>query len=72
MLLTNPNFLSIFSTYMSEFAISEFAFFADDFTQISTERAFIHPKDSEEEIIEVLPRYPFNFKLYMETESLVT
>lgn len=70
-LLTNTNLLSIFAMYINEFQIQEFAFFADDFTQILTEKAFIHPKESEGEVIEVVPRYPFNFKLYVETESQV-
>jgi hypothetical protein len=71
MLLTNANLLSIFSNFMTEFNIQEFGFFADDFTNITVEKAFVHPKESEQEIIEVLPRYPFSFKIYIESESEV-
>lgn len=72
MLLTNTNLLSIFSNFMTEFNIQEFGFYADDFTNITAEKAFVHPKESEQEIIEVLPRYPFSFKIYIESESEVT
>lgn len=70
-LLTNTNLLSIFSTYIGEFSIQEFGFYAEDFTQILQDKAFIQSRDSEDDVIEVIPRYPFDFKLYVEAESTV-
>ena len=71
LLLTNDNLLSIFSTFINDFNIQEFAFYAEDFVQIPTEKAFIHPKESEGEVIEVIPRYPLNLKMYVEAEQQV-
>lgn len=36
--------------------------------EISKKTAFLHPKDDETEVIEVLPRYPFNFSVHLETD----
>jgi len=69
LLLTSPSLLSAIQNYLQEFNMQEYAFFAEDFMQIVSERAYIHPKMSETEVIEVIPRYPFNFKLYVEAES---
>jgi len=69
--LTNTNLLSLFLSFTNEFRILEFTFNVEDFSQISKKQAFIHPKDDETEIIEVIPRYPFNFCVYVETDLKV-
>lgn len=71
MLLTNGSLLTLLGGFIVEFNIQEFAFYAEDFIQIMTDRALLHSRETENEIIEVVPRYPFNFKLYVEAEIQV-
>ena len=67
-LLNNTNLLSLFLSFTNEFSIQEFSFQVEDFSKITKKSAFIHPKDDELEVIEVIPRYPFNFCVYVETD----
>lgn len=71
MLLTNQTLLSLLSSYTADFNIQEFGFYAEDFQQILEDKALLHPRENETEVIEVVPRYPFNFKLYVEADVQV-
>lgn len=66
--LLNETLLSLFLNFTNEFNIQEFSFHLEDFMQIQRKKAFLHPKENELEVIEVVPRYPFNFCMYVETD----
>lgn len=71
MMLTSGSLLAILQAFITDFNIQEFAFYSDDFLQILTEKAMIHSREVEGDVIEVVPRYPFNFKIYIEADAQV-
>lgn len=68
-LLQNTSLVTILSNYSAEFNMEQFSFFQEDFTQVTEEKAFLHSREREDDVIRVVPRYPFNIKLYIEAET---
>lgn len=69
--LTNKKILNLLLSFTKDFSLKEFIFEAEDFTVKESKKVFVHPKESETEIIEVLPRYPFKFCIYIESDKNV-
>ena len=67
LILSNQNLLSLFLSYSREFNIEEFAFYVEDFVKCSQEKAFIYSKEDTTDVIEILPRYPFKFSVFIDT-----
>lgn len=69
LILSNQNLLSLFQSYSREFNVEEFAFYVEDFAKIHQEKATIYCKDDSDEVIEILPKYPFKFQILIDTNS---
>lgn len=63
--------LSLFLSYSREFNIEEFAFYVEDFAKVTQEKATIYSKDDELDVIECLPRYPFRFSIFIDTNCVL-
>lgn len=68
-LLQNTNLITTLSNFCAEYNMEQFVFFQEDFTQVTEEKAFLHSREREDDVIRVVPRYPFNIKLYIEAEA---